>query len=70
MIYSYPHYIITVAIIMADVYNYPDVGIRVNLSSCQTFVDLMLALERALQLARKHGHFPFGTVAEEVAILL
>ena len=69
MIHSYPHYnIITAAIIIADVYI--DVGIRVNLSSCQTFVDLTLALERTLQLARKHGHFPFGTVAEEVAIPL
>ena len=45
-----------------------DVGIRVNLSSSQTFADLVLALGRTLQLAHKHGHFPFGTVAEEVAM--
>ena len=47
--------------------NYTDVGIRVNLSSSKTFIDLVLALGRTLQLARKHGHFPFGTVAEEVS---
>lgn len=43
-----------------------DVGIRVNLSSCESFADLVVALGQSLQLARKHGHFPFRTVAEEV----
>ena len=43
-----------------------DVGLRVNLSSSETFADLVVALGRSLQLARQHGHFPFTTVAEEV----
>ena len=42
------------------------VGIRVNMSSCRTFVDLVLSLGKNLQLARKHGHLPFGNVADEV----
>ena len=43
-----------------------DVGIRVNLSSCETFADLIVALGRSLQSARNHSHFPFSTVADEV----
>ena len=44
------------------------VGIRVNLSSCPTFADLVVALGKTLQLARNHGHFPFSTIAEEVLL--
>ena len=45
-----------------------DVGIRVNLSSCQTFVDLVLALGKSLQSVRNHHHFPFTTVTDEVCL--
>ena len=44
-----------------------DVGLRVNLSSSETFADLVVALGRSLQSARQHSHFPFATVAEEVS---
>ena len=47
-----------------------DVGLRVNLSSSETFADLVVALGKTLQSARNHSHFPFSTVAEEVSILL
>ncbi len=43
-----------------------DVGVRVNLSSCPTFADLVVALWKTLQIARNHGHFPFSMIAEEV----
>ncbi len=46
---------------------FPDVGLRVNLSSCPTFADLAISLWKTLQLARNHGHFPFSTIAEEVS---
>ena len=44
-----------------------DAGIRVNLSSCETFADLVVSLENSLRSARNHCHYPFGTVAEEVS---
>ena len=44
-----------------------DVGLRVNLSSSETFADLLVALGKTLQSARNHCHFPFSTVAEEVS---
>ena len=37
-----------------------------NLSSCETFADLMIAMERQLQLASQHAHFPFQTIIDEV----
>ena len=43
-----------------------DVGVRINLSSCETFVDLVLALGKSLQSVRNHHHFPFTTVTDEV----
>ena len=43
-----------------------DVAIRVNLSSSETFADLVVALGKSLMSARNHGHFPFSTVADEV----
>ena len=45
-----------------------DVGIRVNLSSCETFVDLVVALGKSLQSARNHYNFSFATVTEEVCV--
>ena len=47
-----------------------DVGVRVNLSSCETFVDLVLALGRSLQLARNHYNFSFATATEEVVTIV
>lgn len=44
-----------------------DVAIRVNLSSCETFADLMVAMERQLQVASQHAHFPFKTIIDEVS---
>ena len=43
-----------------------DVAIRVNLSSSETFADLVVALGKSLMSARNHSHFPFSTVADEV----
>ena len=43
-----------------------DVAIRVNLSSSETFADLVVSLGKSLMSARNHGHFPFSTVADEV----
>lgn len=43
-----------------------DVAIRVNLSSSETFADLVVALGKSLMSARNHGHFPFSTIADEV----
>jgi hypothetical protein len=43
-----------------------DAAIRVNLSSSETFADLVITLGKTLQSANKHGHLPFGPVAEEV----
>ena len=37
-----------------------------NLDPRETFADLILSLWRSTLLARKHGHFPFSTIAEEV----
>lgn len=45
-----------------------DAAIRVNLSSSETFADLVMALSRSLDSAHKHGHLPFGPVAEEVGL--
>ena len=45
------------------------VGLRVNLSSCELFTDLMLQLWRNLHGARCHAHYPFATIADEVSIL-
>ena len=41
-------------------------GIRVNLSSCETFADLVVSLSKTLQSTHRYAHFPFNTVAEEV----
>ena len=46
-----------------------DVAIRVNLSSSETFADLVVALGKSLMSAHNHGHFPFSTVADEVHLL-
>lgn len=43
-----------------------DVAICVNLSSSETFADLVVALGKSLMSAHNHGHFPFSTVADEV----
>lgn len=51
---------------MDTLIRFADVGIRVNLSSCETFADLMIAMERQLQLASQHAHFPFQTIIDEV----
>ena len=45
------------------------VGLRVNLSSCELFTDLMLQLWKHLHGARCHAHFPFATIADEVSIV-
>ena len=45
-----------------------DVGLRVNLSSSENFVDLVLALGKSLQSVRNHHHFPFTTVTDEVGM--
>ena len=47
-----------------------DVGMRVNLSSCETFVDLVLALGKTLQSVHNHHHFPFSTVTDEVQMCI
>eukprot|EP00731_Ephydatia_muelleri_P023922 Em0016g193a len=46
-----------------------NVGLRVNLSSSETFADLVVALGKTLQSARNHSHFPFSTIAEEVGLI-
>lgn len=43
-----------------------DVGVRVNLSSSETFLDLVVAVGKTLQSVRHHHHFPFSTVTDEV----
>ena len=45
-----------------------DVGVRVDLSSSETFVDLILALGKTLQSVRNHYHFPFSTLTDEVCV--
>ena len=43
-----------------------DIGLRVNLSCCETFVDLMVAIEKQLQMAVQRAHYPFKAITEEV----
>lgn len=43
-----------------------DAAIRVNLSACNTFTDLVVSLWRSVHSARNHSHFPFSTVAHNV----
>ena len=54
-------------LINVSLYYSIDVGLRVNLSSSETFADLVVALGKTLQSARNHSHFPFSTIAEEVS---
>ena len=50
------------------IYYVIDVGVRVDLSSSETFVDLILALGKTLQSVRNHYHFPFSTLTDEVCV--
>lgn len=45
------------------------IGLRVDLSSCPTFADLIQSLWVSLQADRCHSHYSFSDVASEVSIL-
>lgn len=46
--------------------SFKDGAIRVNLDHRETFSEFLLSLWKSILLARKHGHFPFPAIAEEV----